>query len=192
MRLTSLRRGMAGVALWLALHGATADTASASRSSHDSLPIFGWLEWSYLEPLHVRLKAKLDSGAKTSSLSAIDIERIERDGVSWMRFHVPISANDGGTALAQSIAMELPLQREVLIKRHGERAARRSVVEIGVCLGGAVFLTPVTLTDRSHFNYPLLLGRSALRGRALLDVSHIHQNDADGAQCASNAQHLKD
>jgi hypothetical protein len=166
--------------------------ANTAQLAHEALPIYGWVEWAYIEPQHIHLKAKLDSGAKTSSLSAIDVERFERDGAVWMRFHVPISASDGGTAEAQSIEMESRLEREVLIKRHGSGPARRPVVNIGVCLGGQVFTTPVTLTDRSHFNYPLLLGRSAMRGRTLLDVSRTYINGADAEHCAASARHGQD
>lgn len=156
------------------------------------MPIFGWVEWAYIEPHHVHLKAKLDSGAKTSSLSAVDVERFERDGETWMRFHVPISAADGATDEPQLIEMESRLEKEVLIKSHGSGPSRRPVVHIGVCLGTQAFVTPVTLTDRSRFNYPLLLGRSALRGRSLLDVSHTYINGAGAKSCATGAHRTKD
>ncbi|MBK6657400.1 MAG: ATP-dependent zinc protease [Proteobacteria bacterium] len=120
------------------------------------------------------------------------MERFTRDGETWIRFHVPISASDGGTEEAQLIEMERRLEKEVLIKRHGGAPARRPVVLIGVCLGDQAFVTPVTLTDRSRFNYPLLLGRSALRERALLDVSRTYSNGADAERCASDARHFKE
>ncbi|MBK8957567.1 MAG: ATP-dependent zinc protease [Proteobacteria bacterium] len=172
--------------LWITICAASAEAATSST------PIFGWVEWAYIEPHHVHLKAKLDSGAKTSSLSAVDMERFTRDGETWIRFHVPISASDGGTEEAQLIEMERRLEKEVLIKRHGGAPARRPVVLIGVCLGDQAFVTPVTLTDRSRFNYPLLLGRSALRERALLDVSRTYSNGADAERCAADARHIKE
>lgn len=188
MPLTSLHRLAAAslATLCLVLCAAAAEAASST------MPIFGWVEWAYIEPLHVHLKAKLDSGAKTSSLSAVDMERFTRDGDTWIRFHVPISASDGGTEEAQLVEMESRLEKEVLIKRHGGAPSRRPVVQIGVCLGDEVFSTPVTLTDRSRFNYPLLLGRSALRGRALLDVSRTYSNGANAEHCARGAGRVKD
>ena len=194
MRFTSLRRCAAAssAALWLMLSGMSIQAATTAPTSPQASPVFGWVEWTYIEPHHIHLKAKLDSGAKTSSLSAKDVERFERDGVVWMRFHVPISASDGGTAEPQLIEMESRLEREVLIKRHGGGPSRRPVVHIGVCLGGQTFVTAVTLTDRSRFNYPLLLGRSALRGRALLDVAQTYVNSADAERCAAGAHHIKD
>ncbi len=194
MPLISSRRCAATclAAMLLALCGLSSQAADTPANLTPAMPVYGWVEWAYIEPLHVHLKAKLDSGAKTSSLSAVDVERFERNGETWMRFHVPVSASDGGTAEAQLIEMESRLEREVLIKRHGGSAARRPVVHIGVCLGSEVFETPVTLTDRSRFNYPLLLGRSALRGRALLDVSRTYINGAEAERCVRGARHIKD
>lgn len=188
MRFISLRRGIGAL---LATSWLTFCVVPAEAASPD-MPVFGWVEWTYIEPHHVHVKAKLDSGAKTSSLSAINVEHFKRDGDEWMRFQVPISAADGGTEEPQLIAMESRLEKEVLIKRHGGGPSRRPVVHIGVCLGGRAFVTPVTLTDRSRFNYPLLLGRSALRGRALLDVSETYINGADAEQCAASAHQIKD
>ncbi len=190
MRLQAFRRRAAGsfAAMYLMLSGWS---VLAAVNQHETAEVFGWVEWTYIEPYHVHVKAKLDSGAKTSSLSAVDIERFKRDGELWMRFRVPISASDGGTEQPQLVEMESKLEREVLIKRHGSGPSRRPVVAIGVCLGERVFNTPVTLTDRSRFNYPLLLGRSALRGRVLLDAGQTYINGADAERCTPAASHTK-
>jgi hypothetical protein len=194
MRLHSSRRpaAVALAMLLLTLCGISPQAASSTPPEPASMPIFGWVEWTYIEPHHVHVKAKLDSGAQTSSLSAINVERFKRDGDEWIRFQVPISAADGGTAEPQLVDMERRLEREVLIKRHGGGPSRRPVVNIGVCLGTEAFVTPVTLTDRSRFNYPLLLGRSALRGRSLLDADQTYINGADAERCAASAHHIKD
>ncbi len=103
---SSTRRAAAAwcATLWLTLCAASAQAATPS------MPVFGWVEWAYIEPLHIHVKAKLDSGAKTSSLSAVDMERFTRDGDAWIRFHVPISASDGGTDAPQLIEMESRLE----------------------------------------------------------------------------------
>lgn len=130
---------------------------------------FGWLEWAYLEPGRVRIKAKLDTGAKTSSIHAEDVELFERDGEEWVRFRVPLGTRQFALREGRDVFFERPLVRQVLIKEHDRPAARRYVVNIDLCLGGITFTTPVTLADRSRFNYPLLLGRVALKGRAVID-----------------------
>ena len=191
MRLYAVRRcaSRSLAAVFFMLIAVLVNVAAASPTQAPE--VFGWVEWTYIEPYHVHVKAKLDSGAKTSSLSAVDIERFKRDGELWMRFRVPISASDGGTEQPQLVEMESKLAREVLIKRHGSGPSRRPVVVIGVCLGERIFNTPVTLTDRSRFNYPLLLGRSALRGRVLLDAGQTYINGADAERCTPAASHTK-
>ena len=191
MRLLAMRRSAAKLFAAVIFLSVTLPALAAASHLPQVPAVFGWVEWTYIEPHHIHVKAKLDSGAKTSSLSAVDIERFERDGDIWMRFRVPISASDGGTDAPQLIEMERRLEREVLIKRHGGRPSRRPVVEIGVCLGERMFTTPVTLTDRSRFNYPLLLGRSALRGHALLDAGQTYINGASAERCLPAAHQNK-
>lgn len=139
--------------------------------------LFGWLEWATIEPIDIRIKAKLDTGARTSSLHAVELEPFIRDGREWIRFQVPISARNGDSAHQQVITLERPVVRAVLIKAHRGAAAARPVVDLELCLGGITFTTPVTLADRSRFNYPLLLGRRALEGRAVVDVARKYAND---------------
>jgi hypothetical protein len=67
----------------------------------------------------------------------------------------------------------------VLIKEHEGRPHERLVVNIDLCLGGMTFTTPVTLADRSRFNYPLLVGRIALQGRAAVDPARKYVNRRD-------------
>lgn len=191
MRLFAMRHSaskfIAAVFLLIVVQPALAAVSNTAQTP----AVFGWVEWIYIEPHHIHVKAKLDSGAKTSSLSAVDIKRFKRDGDIWMRFRVPISAGDGGTGQPQLIEMERKLEREVLIKRHGGGPSRRPVVEIDVCLGERLITTPVTLTDRSRFNYPLLLGRSALRGQVLLDAGQTYINGANAARCRPAPHHQK-
>ncbi len=130
---------------------------------------FGWLEWGYVEPVHARIKAKLDTGAKTSSIHADQVETFRRDEREWVRFRVPLASRDDGAGAPRDLFFERPVVCSVLIKEHDREPARRPVVEIDLCLGGVSFTTEVTLADRSRFNYPLLLGRVALAGRAVID-----------------------
>ena len=129
----------------------------------------GWLEWSWLEPGHVRLKTKLDTGARTSSLHAEDIETFERDGETWVRFRVPLSDRPEDTNLERDLVLERPVVREILVKDHHHAPAPRYVVEIDLCLGNETRPTQGGLADRSRFNYPLLLGRLGMRGHIMVD-----------------------
>ena len=110
-------------------------------------------------------KAKMDTGAVTASLSARDIELFKRDGEQWVRFRL---ASEG----ASNKVFEHKLARISKIKGRadeddedegGVEAARRPVIELQLCLGKEQRTVEVNLVDRSHFNYPLLIGAKALR-----------------------------
>ncbi len=126
--------------------------------------VAGWLESIILQPWNIKLRAKLDTGAKTSSLHAEDIERFERDGKEWVRFHTtdPDEKNPLKT-------VEAVLIRDVKIKRHKQKPQTRPVVEMTFCLDGQIYTSEFSLTDRSRFNYQVLLGRRVLQQGILVD-----------------------
>ncbi|MDA0822444.1 MAG: ATP-dependent zinc protease [Proteobacteria bacterium] len=133
----------------------------------------GWLEWSWLEPGAVKIKTKLDTGAKTSSIHAANIVPFERDGVPWVRFQIPLANRSKEIGHVEYLSVERVVERETRIKDHYDESRERYVVKLDMCIGGTRFSTPVTLADRGRFNYPLLLGRLALRGRILVDAERI-------------------
>ncbi len=141
-------------------------TFAKSDKEKEELEILvaGWLESIILQPWNIKLRAKLDTGAKTSSLHAEDIERFERDGVEWVRFHTtdPDEKNPLKT-------VEAPLIRDVKIKRHKQKPQTRPVVEMTFCLDGQIYTSEFSLTDRSRFNYQVLLGRRVLQQGILVD-----------------------
>ena len=128
--------------------------------------LYGRYELVTLPALGKTLKAKMDTGAMTASLSATDIEPFERDGQDWVRFRLAV---DG----AQDTLYEHPLVRIAEIKKRTEELdeagtrevaySQRPVIEMPVCLGGEQRNIEVNLTDRSTFSYPLLIGASAMR-----------------------------
>ena len=138
--------------------------------------IFGWAEPVVLEEAGFELEAKLDTGADTSSLDAVDIRRFRRKGKSFVRFTVEDHAE------GDEVRLERPLLRRVLIKQHDGDSQRRSVVSLTVCLGEHRREVEFSLIDRSQFDYPVLLGRSALAGIAIVDPDEINLSkpDCDG------------
>ncbi|RMH17396.1 MAG: hypothetical protein D6696_15830 [Acidobacteria bacterium] len=139
-------------------------SAAAGAAAAESKDLFGWAERVLIGPGRLQLDAKLDTGADTSSLDAAHIRRIRRGNQRLIRFEL-IDRESGET-----ITVERPLIRRATIKRHGGEHQRRPVVAIDVCLGTHLLRQiEVTLIDRSEFNYPLLLGRSALEGVAVVD-----------------------
>lgn len=126
---------------------------------------YGWVEFAelYLDGQPIRVKAKLDTGAKISSLDATDIAPFERDGKRWVRFRPSRSGAE------QASLVEQPIARYVRIKRHNGSHDRRPVIRLPLCLGDELRTVEVNLTDRGNFIYPLLLGRKALAGLAVVD-----------------------
>lgn len=122
----------------------------------------GWVETVRVTPGNVVVKAKIDTGAKMSSLGCDCRTEFERDGKRWMRFSVEDEHGELAT-------FERPIIRKVRIKRHFGQAQERVVVDLGVCLGNQYKVTQVNLVDRSGFIYPMLIGRDDLAGRFVVD-----------------------
>ncbi|MCY1415200.1 ATP-dependent zinc protease [Pseudomonas sp. JV241A] len=109
-------------------------------------------------------KAKMDTGALTASLSAKDIERFTRDGEDWVRFRVATKDADG-KVYEHKLARISKIKNRADEDEDGEGAeiSKRPVVDLELCLGDVKRTVEVNLTDRSSFNYPLLIGAKALR-----------------------------
>jgi hypothetical protein len=131
--------------------------------------VLGWLETTQLVGSGVRIKTKLDVGAKTSSMQATNIERFEREGEPWVRFD--FTDEDVDSEKMHTLRLEGPLVREVVIKRHGAPSITRPVVTQEFCLYNQIYRTEFSLADRGKFNYSILLGRSFLSRVALVDPS---------------------
>lgn len=135
--------------------------------------ILGWLETTQLSGAGMRIKTKLDVGAKTSSMQATNIVHFQRDGKPWVSFDfTDMGVN---TRKEQTLRREGPLVREVTIKRHGAANVTRPVVTQEFCLYNQIYRTEFSLTDRDKFNYAILLGRSFLSEVALIDSSETFE-----------------
>ena len=131
--------------------------------------LLGTLEWIWLEPPGRAYRARVDSGANTSSISAVNVREFERDGKEWVRFTFD---HDGEEPEAM---IERPVERVVLIRQvSSAEPERRPVVLLTVRLGELVQKTEFTLTDRTEMTYPVLLGREFLRDLYLIDVAQSY------------------
>jgi hypothetical protein len=139
--------------------GLPPDAGAAERSK----TIFGYVERVIISDKGFSLKARLDTGAQTSSLDAHNIRRFRRGDSRYVRFDVM----DPETG--EFVTLERPLVRNVRIRQHTGPAMRRPVVKMWLCLGHEVREVEVNLTPRPEFLYPLLIGRSAMRGAILVD-----------------------
>jgi len=130
--------------------------------------IFGWREVVVVAEAGDRLEAKLDTGATTSSIDARNIYRFRRGSRRYVRFELATEAAGGGGVI------ERPLVRMVRIKQHDGQYQRRPVVALDICLGRIRRSVEFSLVDRRNFDQPVLLGRNALAGAALVDSDLAH------------------
>lgn len=128
--------------------------------------MIGWREWVRLPHFGDALvKAKVDTGARTSTLHAYGIDELERDGAPWVRFRFhPVQRDE---------ATEIEAQAPVVDRRHitpsNGRSELRYVVATEVVIDGEPLPIELTLTRRDEMGFRMLLGRRALRGRFLVD-----------------------
>ena len=132
-----------------------------------ALPVAGRIEHVRLTPGDIVVEGKLDTGARTSSLDAINMQRLVRDNADWMAFDV--TGNDGRT-----VRIERPVVRIAKIRSALGVDEDRPVVTLGVCIGKVYRVTEVNLVDRGDLTAPLLIGRRFLQGRLLVNVNRRH------------------
>lgn len=131
--------------------------------------LLGWIETVMLDPrLGLELDAKLDTGADTSSLDAHNIRRVRVGEKRYVRFSVRHPET------GEWVELRKPYLRRARIKRHNGEYQRRYVVRMLVCVGDRTRSIEVNLIDREQFEYPMLLGRSALAGWSVVDPDLEH------------------
>jgi hypothetical protein len=126
--------------------------------------VVGWIETVRVYPAELLFLAKFDTGARTTSINAQNIEEFAKDGVPWVRFDIVNRNQD-------RVTLELPRAGEVIIKEHGGRKVQRPVVTLGICVRHIYKETEVSLVDREGFLYPLLIGRKYMKKDFLVDPS---------------------
>ncbi len=133
--------------------------------------ILGWREWLGFPDLGIpQVKAKVDTGARTSCLHAFLVETFERKGKAWVHFDIhPIQGNTDHV-----LHCEAPLLERRIIRDSGGHEEMRYVIETTVRIGENRQLIEVTLTDRDNMKFRALLGRSAICERYLVDCQRSY------------------
>lgn len=129
------------------------------------MAIVGWREWAALPDLGIaRIKAKIDTGAKTSALHASRIALVEKDGDTRVAFDVI-----GEGAHRGPRHHEAPLVGRRVIRSSNGEEQERFVIQAMLALAGRRWPVELTLADRTAMELPMLIGRQALGGRVLVD-----------------------
>jgi hypothetical protein len=136
--------------------------------ANDALPVIGWREWAGLPDLAVaRVKAKVDTGARSSALHAFDLHVTRRRGREIVRFRIHPLQRDARVA----VEAEAEVAEYRTVKNSAGMRTRRPVIRTLLELGGACWPIELTLVGRDEMGFRMLLGREAVRGRFVVDPS---------------------
>ena len=138
--------------------------------------IIGWREWVDLPDLGVdRIKAKVDTGAKTSAIHAWDLEIVERDGVDVAHFVLHPDQGDDERAVPAAA----PVVRWRDVRSSNGEVERRPTVATRVQLGNRCWKVELTLTRRDEMGFRMLLGRAAIRRSFVVDPAGSYLGGTD-------------
>ncbi|HDZ57420.1 MAG TPA: ATP-dependent zinc protease [Pseudomonas xinjiangensis] len=154
----------------------------------DEKVVVGWIEKGRILPEHTAVKIKVDSGALTSSMHAVNIESFKRKGKDWVRYDVPVK--DADTDEMVNLEFERPIFRKILVRGAGG-TDRRPVVKMSICMGSKVYEEQFSLRDRGDMTYPVLIGRRTIEHVGLIDVSQTFLLPLDCPVSAENAERSK-
>jgi hypothetical protein len=144
-----------------------------SERTHSNT-LAGWREWVQLPDVGVPwIKAKLDTGAQTSSIHAYDVEAFDRDGTAWVRFGIhPWQKSD-----ADEARVELPVLDVRRVRSSSGHVDERFVVSMPIVLVGRRVDAEVTLSNRDSMGFRMLIGREALSRGFVVDSARSFLGD---------------
>ena len=131
-------------------------------------PTLGWREWITLPELNItHIKAKIDTGARSSALHAFAIEPYRKAGQRWVMFAIHPQQNNTDII----IECHAPIKDRRMVSDSGGHKQRRYVIETPLLLGSAIISAEMTLTNRDSMLFRMLIGRTSLNDRFLIDPS---------------------
>ena len=130
-------------------------------------PILGYVEHVSLPDFGIACYAKVDTGACTSSLHADDIETFTREDQRWVRFRVQF---DNNQHTIDQICEAPVIAKRKIASSNGQRSSRY-IILAPIHIGGSIIPIEISLSHRGSMKYPMLIGRKAIEGKFLVDVS---------------------
>ena len=125
--------------------------------------VVGWQERVDLPLLGLtNLRAKVDTGARTSALHATDIVTFERDGIPWVRFHTRFDDD------AHDTDVESPIHDQREIRNTSGIPERRIIIRTKFRISDRLWKIDLSLTERTEMKFRMIVGRTALRGHSIL------------------------
>nr|TFG54799.1 MAG: ATP-dependent zinc protease [Hyphomicrobiales bacterium]TFG54804.1 MAG: ATP-dependent zinc protease [Hyphomicrobiales bacterium] len=144
-----------------------------AKKQTDSTPksVVGWREWAGLPNLGIdEIKVKIDTGARTSAVHAFNIRRIHKDGKDWVRFDVhPIQGNDTTSKTCKAEVVDY-----LWVTNSGGGREKRFLIVTMLRMGADAWPIEVTLTDRDQMGFRMLLGRTAMERRLIVDPARSY------------------
>jgi len=137
-------------------------------TQYKQLPIVGWREWVSLPDFGIaRIKAKIDTGARSSALHAETIEPYLKNGEHWLKFTVAAEQKNNTNV----IECHAPIKDRRKVSDSGGHLQRRYVIETPVLFGEQLIPIEITLTNRDSMRFRMLLGRTAMNKHFLINPS---------------------
>lgn len=158
------------------------------KRARSNLPVIGWREWVGLPELGIRaIKAKVDTGARSSSLHASEVQEFERDGKVWVRFCLhPCQRNSREVVQTEAIVLD-----SRAVRTSSGKVSIRPLIVTNVELLGAVWPVELTLSNRDEMGFRMLLGRQAFRRRFLVDAGKSYYGGSRSKRIQTLRDHVR-
>lgn len=139
-------------------------TSMADKPIHK--PMLGWREWVALPQFGIaQIKAKIDTGARSSALHAVTIEPYLKGGENWLMFTIQPTQRQS----EHLIECHAPIKDHRLVSDSGGHKQRRYVIETQLLFGQQLIQAEITLTNRDSMRFRMLLGRTAVNKHFIID-----------------------
>ena len=149
---------------------------NSKKNSLNNLIPLGWREWIYLPFYnHFPIMAKIDTGARTSSIHATHIKRYEKEGKERIKFRIYQSN--------RVLSIDTDFLKFIKITNSFGDSETRPAINIKIKIGIKSYITEVTLSKRSRMSYPMLIGRNSLKNKYVI---HSHKSFLTGPKIEPN------